>query len=536
MPITRGQMERQLRMGGGIMQVAPRQGALLGGLKKAVKGIAKGIGSFLKSDAGKLGLLTLGGFGLAGKGPLKFLEGGLGNFGLGELLTKKAADVTLGDTLKVGAIGTVLGGVLSTLEPEEKEEIIQKRNLGALESKLTQAYQNLGYDEAEIPGLVANDMSEYTAGAGGYAEGGRIGFGGGSDMGTVADSKGNVGPSKGGYQGGGTGPVERPGGSGNGGPSGPPSITSAPPPEVKKSLFKKIRENPIFKTVTPFVNPAVFGMSQVPTKVQQAMGIGSLLKNIGNMIFTPAGAAELSEDERRIQEEINRKSGYGDTINKVLSDGTVIAGGGVTGTIPDLSNPDVLNKIAIDLGLPTQKQGTFVKKDVATPETASAIKEIQDYKRKGVGGDPELKLSAPEIIDFYGTDGQYKGLGADEVQSIYDMVSLPGQNRFMVAGGGRMGYAMGDTAEQNAIQASGIMDLPLNQNPAGITELDLRESGGFIPPVGVKEKADDIPAMLSNNEFVFTADAVRGMGDGNVNLGAQRMYDMMKKLENGGRV
>ena len=104
------------------------------------------------------------------------------------------------------------------------------------------------------------------------------------------------------------------------------------------------------------------------------------------------------------------------------------------------------------------------------------------------------------------------------------------------AEGGRIGYARGDTAEQNAMQASGIMGLPLNENPAGITELDLRESGGFIPPVGVKEKADDIPAMLSNNEFVFTADAVRGMGDGNVNLGAQRMYDMMKKLENGGRV
>ena len=46
------------------------------------------------------------------------------------------------------------------------------------------------------------------------AKGGRIGFGGGSDMGTVADSKGNVGPSKGGYQGGGTGPVERPTGGG----------------------------------------------------------------------------------------------------------------------------------------------------------------------------------------------------------------------------------------------------------------------------------------------------------------------------------
>jgi hypothetical protein len=101
--------------------------------------------------------------------------------------------------------------------------------------------------------------------------------------------------------------------------------------------------------------------------------------------------------------------------------------------------------------------------------------------------------------------------------------------------GGRMGYQNG-SPEENAVQASGIMDLPLNKNPAGITELDLRETGGFIPPVGVKEKADDIPAMLSNNEFVFTADAVRGMGDGNVNKGAQRMYDMMKKLEKGGRV
>jgi hypothetical protein len=101
--------------------------------------------------------------------------------------------------------------------------------------------------------------------------------------------------------------------------------------------------------------------------------------------------------------------------------------------------------------------------------------------------------------------------------------------------GGRIGYMAG-TPEGNAIQASGVMGLPLNQNKAGVTELDLRNSGGFIPPVGVKEKADDIPAMLSNNEFVFTADAVRGMGNGDVNKGAQRMYDMMKKLEKGGRV
>ena len=110
------------------------------------------------------------------------------------------------------------------------------------------------------------------------------------------------------------------------------------------------------------------------------------------------------------------------------------------------------------------------------------------------------------------------------------------EQKTMAANGGRIGYAFGNDPEQNAVEASGIMNLPLNQNPAGATELDLRDTGGFIPPVGVKEKEDDIPAMLSNNEFVFTADAVRGMGDGDVNKGAQRMYDMMKKLEGGGRV
>ena len=70
-------------------------------------------------------------------------------------------------------------------------------------------------------------------------------------------------------------------------------------------------------------------------------------------------------------------------------------------------------------------------------------------------------------------------------------------------------------------------------NAGGITELDYRQEGGFVP-MGVKEKADDVPAMLSKNEFVMTADAVKAAGGGDVEKGAQRMYDTMKMLE--GRV
>ena len=98
-----------------------------------------------------------------------------------------------------------------------------------------------------------------------------------------------------------------------------------------------------------------------------------------------------------------------------------------------------------------------------------------------------------------------------------------------MADGGRVMRAFG--SDELVEQASGIEGLPINVNSKGVKELDLRETGGFIPPVGIKEKADDIPAMLSNNEFVFTADAVRAAGGGSVNKGAQRMYDLMKNLE-----
>ena len=69
----------------------------------------------------------------------------------------------------------------------------------------------------------------------------------------------------------------------------------------------------------------------------------------------------------------------------------------------------------------------------------------------------------------------------------------------------------------------------------GGKEMDLRAEGGFVP-IGRMEKADDVPARLSKNEFVFTADAVRNAGDGDVDKGAEVMYNMMKNLESGGDV
>ena len=85
--------------------------------------------------------------------------------------------------------------------------------------------------------------------------------------------------------------------------------------------------------------------------------------------------------------------------------------------------------------------------------------------------------------------------------------------------------------EKTMAANGGLMPMGIMRtNKAGTIERDYRETGGFVP-VGIKEKADDVPAMLSKNEFVMTADAVRGIGDGNIEKGAQRLYDQMKQAE-----
>jgi hypothetical protein len=89
------------------------------------------------------------------------------------------------------------------------------------------------------------------------------------------------------------------------------------------------------------------------------------------------------------------------------------------------------------------------------------------------------------------------------------------------AQGGRIGQMYGTGP-------AGLPGIP-RMAPDGM-EFDMRQNGGF-QPLGAKEKKDDVPAMLAKNEFVFTADAVRGAGGGDIELGAQRMYDTMKNLE-----
>ena len=94
----------------------------------------------------------------------------------------------------------------------------------------------------------------------------------------------------------------------------------------------------------------------------------------------------------------------------------------------------------------------------------------------------------------------------------------PGTNKFNYPSGGVRVKA----------QEGGLMNL-------GGMEKDYRAEGGFVP-IGREEKADDVPARLSVNEFVFTADAVRNAGGGDIDKGAEVMENLMDHLEAGGQV
>ena len=101
-------------------------------------------------------------------------------------------------------------------------------------------------------------------------------------------------------------------------------------------------------------------------------------------------------------------------------------------------------------------------------------------------------------------------------------------SEFYAADGGRIDYQEGGDAEPVAKKTMPLLDMDGK-------EKDYRETGGFVD-MGRMERADDVPARLSKNEFVFTADAVRNAGEGDIDKGAEVMYNMMKNLEAGGEV
>jgi hypothetical protein len=127
----------------------------------------------------------------------------------------------------------------------------------------------------------------------------------------------------------------------------------------------------------------------------------------------------------------------------------------------------------------------------------------------------EFERVFPNMIEKRGTQ-EYMDMLEDYFRGL---ASKDKEGIMMAKEGGRANLALGTKPTP---EESGLGGLPI--------EADMRYTGGFMP-YGEKEKADDVPARLSKNEFVFTADAVRAAGGGSVNEGAKKMYATMKQLE-----
>jgi hypothetical protein len=254
--------------------------------------------------------------------------------------------------------------------------------------------------------------------------------------------------------------------------------------------------------------------------------------------------------------------------------GADLFSGGISSLIPSKSNVlSFLGGTALGgfLGGPPKREDF--------PDDASYQQAVEKYKAQyqAAINNPNPKFASglyPNNPFYPQTQMAANGgrIGYQE-GGIGDLIKQVTQQEFfgtpMMANGGRIGYSNGTSLERQYLEKKGYGDMIKNmsqkeildlydsivgtfsrrfqaegsipmgeprKNPAGIMELDYRKEGGFVPPIGIKERADDIPAMLSNNEFVFTADAVRNAGNGNVNKGAQRMYGLMKQLESGGYV
>ena len=173
-------------------------------------------------------------------------------------------------------------------------------------------------------------------------------------------------------------------------------------------------------------------------------------------------------------------------------------------------------------------------KDFMYHSGASLVDDLDYYKyEEGLSKEETIKMYEQEWEDsiesgayephqttsFGNTPIRSKDQIREIIEEGWDMVKAPIADTGIatVAQGGRIGA-----------QEGGLMNL-------GGMEKDYREEGGFVP-IGGQERADDVPARLSKNEFVFTADAVRAAGGGDIDAGAEVMENVMENLERGGQV
>jgi len=266
-----------------------------------------------------------------------------------------------------------------------------------------------------------------------------------------------------------------------------------------------------FRAEGGIMNSDVVGGEYDFDSARQMYGLGKLVKKIGRSVKkiakSPIGKAALL---------------YAGTAGL----GAFGAGAARAGTGLGIFSPsNVLSNLGATKSLLTNK----IFGDVVGPakESRGLFDLIKD--------NPFSAISAVSTVAGLLTADQ-----EDEAQKLADETGFSIEEARNSILARAQGNVAGDVRARRFAAEGGSMDEPVAKKTMPLLdmdgqEMDLRAEGGFVP-IGRMEKADDVPARLSKNEFVFTAEAVRNAGEGDVDKGAEVMYNMMKNLESGGEV
>jgi len=250
---------------------------------------------------------------------------------------------------------------------------------------------------------------------------------------------------------------------------------------------------------------------------RQMYGLGKLVKKatraVKKIVKSPVGKAALLYAGTGGLGNLAAGKGFGSMFSNFLSPSKFLS------TVPGIFTKGGLQNIASRIGL-----GSF--------KNTGSQRLFEANKLGSLLGSPLGMITAASALSGLMTKSEedeneneeetyYRGPGLD-IEAI----------RRDPYGNKRSAYRFyadgGDVKEPVAKDTMPLLDM-------NGMEKDYRADGGFVP-IGRMERADDVPARLSKNEFVFTADAVRNAGDGDVDKGAEVMYNMMKNLESGGKV
>ena len=270
--------------------------------------------------------------------------------------------------------------------------------------------------------------------------------------------------------------------------------------------------------------------------------------------FLMGGDEEVEEDVEvmdprlQVQRAKNYYSGAGDAgagldfmpQKKYVMQNFYAADGGRAGYANGMlvDEDDEEEYIRSGAGQSRRQQQTFLNMGGGAGEAQAEQMLMMEYvKYKNKGGNLSFEQFVKAVLQ---SQQAPEGAGMEQPQAVAMaadgglMTEVPGYGK--EPGTNQFDYPSGGDEVRVGKQEGGIMEAEASEMiDMGGMEKDYRNEGGFVA-MGGKERADDVPARLSKNEFVFTADAVRNAGGGDIDKGAEVMENLMSNLEQGGEI